>query len=129
MSSRKLACCVIAVLGLAACSGDAVAPAGPDAPARTVTAASTLTVTISGQYYIQPFDNCTWYASVSGGTPPYSYSWSDAGMEGTANGSEWVGYANGTGDYIVSVSVTDAVGRSGSATMRGTSTYSAYYCR
>lgn len=41
----------------------------------TVTFTPPLTATISGPSYVGHGDTCSWSASASGGTPPYSYYW------------------------------------------------------
>ncbi len=66
----------LAVSALAAGFGDTAAPAG--VPARAaVAAARTLSVYISGPSVVAPAGPCTWEAWVSGGTPPYTYHWSN----------------------------------------------------
>lgn len=55
-----------------------IAPIPPD----------TLNVSISGPTQIQPEATCTWEAVVSGGTPPYSYSWSGE-VQPTGGTDQW----------------------------------------
>jgi pimeloyl-ACP methyl ester carboxylesterase len=38
-----------------------------------------ITVSIAGPARVRPNVNCAWQASVSGGTPPYSYNWTKTG--------------------------------------------------
>ncbi|MGH7573523.1 MAG: S8 family serine peptidase [Longimicrobiales bacterium] len=48
------------------------------------------TVSISGPAEIQPDATCTWDAYVTGGEPPYSYSWTNDGI-GVSTGSSYTG--------------------------------------
>jgi hypothetical protein len=67
-----------------------------------------LSVGISSSFQAQPYQTCTAYASVSGGTPPYSYQWYVNGA-GWGNGT-MLWYTNYGYDYDVDLYVTDAVG-------------------
>ncbi|MEX1186630.1 MAG: alpha/beta fold hydrolase [Gemmatimonadaceae bacterium] len=73
---------------------------------------STLSISIAGPTQIQPGATCTWDAPTSGGSPPYSYQWTNAGQPA---GNDY--YYTGSKDwgdsnswFIVAVSVTDAAG-------------------
>jgi subtilisin family serine protease len=67
------------------------------------------TVVISGPTNVRPGATCTWFANVSGGTPPYvSYAWFPLG-----NNSSELTYTNTGQSFNVSVWVTDADGAKG----------------
>ncbi len=121
--------CALA-LSLAGCSGDATAPARPQVPTASVSATSTLYVTIYGPDQVSPaWRDCTWAVSVSGGTPPYTYQWSPWRMVEMSTWDEyWQGYASATGYVSLDVFVTDAVGRQGSAGLLINSTFYADPC-
>ncbi len=46
----------------------------------------TLEVTMEGETEVQPTSICTWWSNVTGGTPPYTYSWSGA----LSGSQEWI---------------------------------------
>lgn len=108
--------CLLAMFSLAAYAGNTTAPeatasrVGP-APARTL---STLNVSISGPGSITNGWECTWYSSVSGGTPPYTYHWSTTGMisSGPDGASYFAGYKAVSTWGSLDLLVTDALGRS-----------------
>jgi len=61
---------------------------------------SSLVATWTGPYYVGHSDTCPWTATITGGTPPYTYNWyaswttSSTGFyfvsgQGTANASSW----------------------------------------
>ncbi|HEX8697009.1 MAG TPA: hypothetical protein VF746_31615 [Longimicrobium sp.] len=67
-----------------------------------------LSVGISASFQAQPYQTCWAYASVSGGTPPYSYQW-------YVNGAPWdtspqTAYTNSGFGYYLDLYVTDAAG-------------------
>jgi len=72
-------------------------------------------VSIDGPTQIQPGATCTWYASVSDGTPPYTYYWTnDGGFVGndySYTGSKGAGSTSSS--FTVGLRVTDATGRQG----------------
>ncbi len=72
-----------------------------------------LTVSISGPGSIRPNTTCEWIGSASGGTPGYTYDWS-GGSTIYEDGGE-IYLARGSGSFTVSVTVTDAAGRTASA--------------
>ncbi|HET7231257.1 MAG TPA: hypothetical protein VFJ16_14710 [Longimicrobium sp.] len=85
-----------------------------------------LSVGISASFQAPPNQTCWAYASVSGGTPPYSYQW-------YVNGAAWgngpqTAYTNYGYGYTLGLLVTDALG-----TTQGASQYvdvwsGAYFC-
>lgn len=72
-----------------------------------------LTVSISGPTSIRPNTTCEWMGSASGGTPGYTYDWS-GGTTIYEDGGE-IYLARGSASFSVSVIVTDAAGRTASA--------------
>jgi pimeloyl-ACP methyl ester carboxylesterase len=72
-----------------------------------------LSVSITGPSNVKPGATCEWFATVSDGTPPYSYSWTPGGYTG-----DDYDYTNSVGDggsFTMAVTVTDANGAHGSA--------------
>lgn len=73
---------------------------------------STLSVSIAGPTQIQPGATCTWDAPTSGGSPPYSYQWTNdwqpAGNDYYYTGSKDWGSSNSW--FRLKVSVTDGAG-------------------
>lgn len=66
---------------------------------------------IEGATRINPMDECFWYVSVSGGTPPYTYRWG-----GDATGQTGYGFTTQfSSNAAFDVVVTDAAGAVGSA--------------
>lgn len=114
-----LTCAVLAGLFLAGRPADAVATASRAAPPAASTAPKqTLSVTIYGYTELFPGYSCTWYANVSGGTPPYTYHWVKMGMiEDYSSGDTWTGHAAHIGQVGLDVLVTDAYGDQGWGTL------------
>lgn len=102
-------------LNLTANAANSVCPIPPVPP---------LTVSISGllYHYLSGF-NCTsvtWTASVSGGTPGYTYAWTIDGYP-VGTGSTYSTYLCGNGsnyteNFTLAVTVTDSASRTGSDT-------------
>lgn len=123
---RRILPLLLATLALAACQ-DAVAPAGEPALARGgrdpggITIQS-LSASISGPSVVGNYTTCTFTSSVSGGTAPYTYSWTMVGatngylsLSGTSNPSVsatgyYYGSWGGTGYAYLVLTVTDANG-------------------
>ena len=68
-------------------------------------------VVIQGPNQIKPNDWCYWGTVVTGGTPPFSYSWSQSAGSGTNPGDGTYEGSSG-GSFTLSVTVTDATGAS-----------------
>jgi pimeloyl-ACP methyl ester carboxylesterase len=68
---------------------------------------------INGPYEARPYGSCNWNASVSNGTPPYTFTWRADGQH--IGSDESVGYSNPGYTFMLQVTVVDAVGREGSA--------------
>jgi hypothetical protein len=66
-----------------------------------------LSVTIDGPTHIRPNTQCAWWASASGGTPGYTYSWSG----GTGSAYDYEYYAQSSSSFYVTVQVTDSNGQ------------------
>lgn len=92
-------------------------PAPPPPPAP-------LSVAINGNAAVQPFAACAFRAVVSDGTAPYAYSWTPTGA--TVNSSVTLG--NDSNAFNVVLRVTDASGRTGSATLAVTVSSTAPAC-
>lgn len=135
---------------LAAACQDAVAPIQPDGPllARSsrgggdpggVTAQS-LTATINGPGSVGNYTTCTFTSTVSGGTAPYTYSWSIVGASGgylslgSTNGASvqatgyYYGSYGGTGSVYLVLTVTDCFGLTASPARRVLIPYSSTSC-
>lgn len=67
------------------------------------------TGSITGPTEISPMAECSWVASPSGGTAPYSYQWYRNGaLVGTA--ADYTDGMNGASSFTLSLRVTDSVG-------------------
>lgn len=70
-----------------------------------------LSITINGPGSVQRYATCTWWAGVSNGTWPYSYSWQAvSGGSGTASYDQWTGFTISSVGFTLKVTVTDANG-------------------
>ena len=117
----------VLLLALAAAGyGAATPPTAAFAETVSVAPASSLTIFISGLRRIGSSVWCTWEANVSGGTAPYSYSWSTVNGGGTGYDELWGGHFPTSG--TLTVQVTDALGATGSSTINVTSLYSGPAC-
>jgi serine protease len=67
------------------------------------------TVTIVGNTEIQASLSCQWSAIVSGGTAPYSYSWTVNGAPAGDNSAS-LSYENDGSSFTITVTVTDQTG-------------------
>ncbi|HEX6037456.1 hypothetical protein [Longimicrobium sp.] len=123
---KRLIPALFVVLAAGGYGAATAAPAAPAPPAESVAPAQALSVFIGGLRRINSSAWCTWEANVSGGTPPYSYSWSSVGGGGSAFGETW--YGNFPVSGSVSVVVTDALGATGSATANVASIYNGPLC-
>lgn len=125
---------VLTALAFAACQ-DAVAPAGPDAPAYArrgggpgPIAAQSITVGISGPGSVGYGQTCDYTGSASGGTAPYSYRWIPGYTSGSSyfvggagpvhvfHGTAYYYGGGSSGPVSLYLEVTDALGVVGSTT-------------
>lgn len=74
-----------------------------------------MTLSLTGPTLTQPYYTDTWTAEISGGSAPYTYSWYLDGMLQSGTTGNSFSYTNDGSNYSVSVTVTDALGRSASA--------------
>lgn len=77
------------------------------------------TVAIDGMPVIQPNVQCAYTAAPSGGTAPFTYTWSitSGSASGTASGDTWTGSSSATGtSFVLKVVATDVDGRKASDT-------------
>jgi len=77
------------------------------------------TVSIDGMPVIQPNVSCAYTAIPSGGTAPFTYTWSitSGSASGTASGDTWTGSSSATGtSFVLKVVATDVDGRKSSDT-------------
>ena len=145
---RRILSLLLVPLALAACR-DAVAPTPDASLARGgrggeitgLVTAQSLTAAINGPGTVGNYTTCTFTSTVSGGTPPYSYSWSIAGASGgylslgsynTASVQAtgyYYGPWGGTGSVYLLLTVTDAASQQASAPAKRVSIpYSATSC-
>jgi hypothetical protein len=94
---------------------------GNGEPGCLISSAPPFTATIAGPLYMTNAVSCTWTSTVSGGVPPYTYSWQvqepgypyfypNYGTQSTFT-TRSTSYSF-SGYFVVSLSVTDATGRS-----------------
>jgi opacity protein-like surface antigen len=98
---------------LAAC-GDAAARAAPTSPNFSTAP----TVAIFGPANVIPNRICEWYGRISYGTAPYTWTWSRTGGTGTATAlspTEQSYHARPAGAIVISLTITDAEGRTATA--------------
>lgn len=104
---------------------DASSPPPPPPPGG-----GTFPVSIDGPTEIQPGATCTWYAFASGGTPPYSYQWSNnytpVGNDYYYSGSKETGSGGTT--FRVRVAVVDAANAQGEHEITVSENQSAQVC-
>lgn len=107
--------------------GTADARAAPvAAPAGSVAPAQAITVFIGGLRRINSSAYCVWEANANGGTAPYTYAWSTVGGGGTGYAETWSGHFPTSG--TLTVTVTDALGATGTSAINVTSVYNGPLC-
>jgi hypothetical protein len=94
-------------------------PAPPPPP-------SPVSVSLIGSDFVQPFATCTWQASATGGTPPYTYAW-EADGQVVGSGSILM-YTNAGSDFWLNLVVTDSNGSAASNGMPVTVSWGANEC-
>ena len=94
---------------------------GPPPPPPPLT-----TVMINGPSDVRENDFCTWFATVSDGTPPYSYSWLK-GASPVGSGPVLT-METGTNGFTLKLTITDSGERVGSDTRNVTVTPTAQEC-
>jgi membrane-associated PAP2 superfamily phosphatase len=123
---KRLIALLFVSLGAAGYTSATPARAVSAPPAGSVSPASSITVFISGLRRINSSAYCTWDATASGGTAPYTYSWSTVNGGGTGYGETWYGHFPSSG--TLTVVVTDALGATGTSTINVTSIYNGPLC-
>jgi len=104
---------MLATAVLAAC-GDAAARAEPTGPNLSTAP----TVVILGPTTVLTNRICEWQGRISYGTAPYTWTWSRTGGSGTAtelSPTEQSYHARPTGSTVISLTITDAEGRTATA--------------
>jgi hypothetical protein len=122
---RSLATGVLVLLSLAACSHDATAPTRPDGAGPAGSSSGTLNITwlrAPGQIGVN--QSCVWQVMTSGGRGPYTYTWTPYGLvEDYATSEYFGGHGPSTGSFSLTLTVTDADGRTGSRSVSGVVTF------
>lgn len=111
-----------ASFGVAASGGG-----GDSWPSFTVNGGAVVAAINYGPASVQRGVNCEWMASVNGGTAPYSWAWTVDGAPVTGSDNDLY-YINTGHSFTLGITVTDALGVTGSATKAITVTSSAPYC-
>ncbi|MGH7575550.1 MAG: S8 family peptidase [Longimicrobiales bacterium] len=88
------------------------------------------TVAINGPTEIQPDATCTWFSDVSGGTPPYSYYWTNDGHFVSSDQDYTGGKLDGSisSSFDIKLRVTDAASASASYEITVYEDESAWVC-
>ncbi|HEX2094941.1 MAG TPA: hypothetical protein VHG28_21250 [Longimicrobiaceae bacterium] len=127
---RISACLVLLMVGLVAACGESGGRLEPTAPSLSLAPSVS---SIVGQSTVQLGYPCEWYAQVHNGTAPFTWSWSqsDGGsgyvnqrtttLESYVTSSNW-------DQWTLSVTVTDAQGRTASASKTINASWTATYC-
>jgi hypothetical protein len=96
-----------------------------DAPAA-MSYVSVLNVSIDGPDEVRPNVDCSWYADVSGGSPPYTYQWYQNWMG--AGTDPWVDLYTGYTGFVIRLYAWGADGSQGYGQLFVTNTSSAPIC-
>ena len=113
MSMLKMAATLVVAGGLAVFGAQSAASAAP-AEREDAAKKKTLTVTIVGSTTAARNTNCQYTAYVSGGTPPYSYSWIGTGLvDGWSDQTATYNWST-IGNKLIWVDVQDALSDTGS---------------
>jgi hypothetical protein len=115
MSMLKKAATLAVIGGLAAFGAHSAASAAP--VEREDAAKNTLTVTIVGSTSPARNTACQYTANVSGGTPPYEYSWIGTGLIDGFNDQTATYQWSTIGNKAISVDVSDALSDTGSGNL------------
>jgi hypothetical protein len=75
--------------------------------AEAAVADNSPSVIIDGPSRVRPNTMCAWWAVASGGTTPYTYTWSGPSSN-ASTGGEYYGTSPSSGSFTVTVTVTDA---------------------
>lgn len=146
---RRMLSLLLTAAALSACQ-DAVAPtAGPLPPSardeipwvpEESDGIQSLSANISGPGTVGSYTTCNWGSSVSGGTAPYTYSWTMVGAQGgylrltntssaTVTGTAYnYGSYGSTGSVYLVLTVTDANGLTASPYKQVLIPYSSTSC-
>jgi hypothetical protein len=84
-------------------------------------------VWIDGPGSVRPNTMCAWWAIASGGTTPYTYTWSGPSSN-ASQGGEYYGTSPASGTFTVSVTVTDAASATATVSKQVTVSSSAPLC-
>jgi hypothetical protein len=84
-------------------------------------------VWIDGPSSVRPNTMCAWWAIASGGTTPYTYTWSGPSSNASLGG-EYYGTSPASGSFTVTVTVTDGANATATASRQVTVSPSAPMC-
>lgn len=99
------------ITGLAVGNAVVQATSGGVTGSRGVYVKPGLSISLAdGPGQVRRYDTCTWRASVSNGTWPYTYDWSATSASGTSYLYEWTGSTISSVGFTLTVEVTDANG-------------------
>jgi hypothetical protein len=117
-----------AMLVLAACNDGTGGGLQPTEPSFSLSPS----VQLSGPATVQSNHTCEWYAYASGGTAPYTWTWSQSnggsGFPNPRTSTLESYYTSTSGTMTLYVTITDALGRTGSASKTITTSWTAAEC-